>query len=116
MTEGQLKHRIKNAIVILNECKSFNVGSLTFNCSNNSELSVTGWSLKNDLTNLTENIAITELDEIKALFKKMTLTSPELSTFITERKIIYHLDYDSGKGAVGICTETNGQLKWNTEL
>ncbi|MFK5880023.1 MAG: hypothetical protein QM478_11095 [Flavobacteriaceae bacterium] len=116
MTESELTNRIKNALIILKDGNPFNVGELLFLCENIKIFSITGWSTKTDLNNLTQEFAINELEEIKSVFNKMTSVSTELNEFIKNRQIIYHLNYDSGKGGIEICTETNGQLKWNVEL
>ena len=77
---------------------------------------MTGWTLANDLKNKTRASAIKELNEIKDLFRHMISTSKDLSDFIDNRKIEYHLGYDYGMGAIGICTEVDGKLKWETDL
>ena len=116
MTESELKHRIKNAIVLLTAGHSFKVGDLTFGAKDNSHFSVTGWTLCNELQNLTKHRALTELDEVKVLFKKMLSVSPELIDFLKNREVEYCLGYDYGMGGLEICSETDEQIKWKTTL
>ncbi|PIQ31955.1 MAG: hypothetical protein COW63_07555 [Bacteroidetes bacterium CG18_big_fil_WC_8_21_14_2_50_41_14] len=116
MDEQELKHRIKNAIVLLTDGHPFRVGDLTFSCRDNNQFSVTGWTIKNDLKNISKTTALNELTETKELFNKMTIASQELADFIIGRQVEYHLGYDYGMGGVEICNEINGQLKWTTEL
>jgi succinate dehydrogenase/fumarate reductase flavoprotein subunit len=116
MNEEELRHRIKNAIVLLADGHTFKVGDLTFGCQNKNHFSVTGWTVKNDLKNITKETALTELSETKELFIKMISFSPELAEFLNGREIEYCLGFDYGMGGLEICTETNGQLKWTIAL
>lgn len=116
MDEQELKHRIKNALIILEDGNSFKVGELSFKNKDKNTFSVTGWTIKNDLKNITKVFALSELNEIKSLFKKMTQVSSELSEFINQRQIEFNLGYDYGMGGIGICSEIDGQIKWKTEI
>ena len=116
MNEEELHQRIKNAIILLEDGHPFMVGDLTFGCSNNSHFSVTGWTLCNDLKNLTEHKALIELNEMKTLFNKMTSVSSNLREFIKDRQVQFSLGYDYGKGGLEICNEMNGQIQWTIEL
>ena len=46
----------------------------------------------------------------------MISASSELADFISNRQIEYCLGYDYGMGGLEIGCETNGQIKWTTEL
>lgn len=116
MNEEELHHRIKNAIILLKEGHPFNVGDLTFGCRDNGHFFVTGWTLCNDLKNMTRQRALIELNETKSLFNKMTSVSPELTDFIKDRDIQYSLGYDYGMGGLEICNETGGQIKWTAAI
>lgn len=116
MNEEELHHRIKNAIALLKDGQSFKVGDLTFGSKDSKHFSVTGWTVCNDLKNLTKQKALTELNETKDLFNKMLAVSPELSDFIKYRQVEYSLGYDYGMGGLGICNEIGGQIKWTVEL
>jgi hypothetical protein len=116
MTEEELKHRIRNAITVLSGGHSFQVGELSFNAKDKQTFSVTGWTVKNDLKSVTKSVALNELNEIKSLFEKMIQVSSELSDFIEQRKIEFNLGYDYGMGGIGICTEIDGQITWETEI
>jgi len=115
MDKKELQERITNAIVLLTDGHTFKVGDLTFK-SQKDCFSVTGWTLKNDLKNITKKTALTELKETKDLFNKMCVAAPELSDFLVGKEIKYHLSFDCGKGGVGICNEMNDEIKWITDL
>ena len=116
MNEQELIQRIKSAIVLLSDGHTFKVGNLTFSCRDKKHFSVTGWTVKNDLKNITITTALTELNETKELFTKMTVASEELADFIQGRQVEYSLGYDYGMGGLEICSEINGEIKWKTEL
>jgi hypothetical protein len=116
MNEEELHHRIESAIILLEDGHPFKVGDLTFGCINENNFSVTGWTLCNDLKNLTKHKALIELNETKILFNQMKSVSPALTNFIKDRQIQYSLGFDYGMGAIEICSETNGNIKWTTEL
>ena len=116
MDNQELELRIKNAIILLTDGHPYKVGDLTFGSKDKNHFSVTGWTLTNDLKNITKENAVKELNEIKDLFKRMTSVSKQLSDFIENKRIEYHLGFDYGMGALGICTETNGEVKWEADL
>jgi hypothetical protein len=116
MNEEELKHRLKTAIILLTDGHSFKVGDLTFSSNYSNHLLITGWTLSNGLENVTKEKALTELNEIKELFKQMLAVSPELADFIKNREIEYCLGYEYGMGGLEICNETNGKIKWTTTL
>lgn len=100
MNAEELQHRIKNVIILLADGHSLKVGDLTFACTGKNHFSVTGWTLKNDLMNVTKQSALTELADIKTLFTNMTIASNELADFIQGRQIEFCLGYDYGMGAI----------------
>ena len=116
MNEEQIKHRINNALTLLKEGNSFNVGDLLFESFSINQFSVTGWSISNNLNNITKQSAIIELSEIKSLFEKMIIISPELSTFLKNKLIKYHLNFDTGKASINICSEIAGKINWEIKI
>lgn len=116
MNEEELKHRIRNVLEILQDHNSFKVGDLTFSAKDDSSFSVTGWTMNNELKNITKQSALNELNEIKSLLKRMVQVSTELSEYLKQRQIEYTLGYDYGMGGIGICSEIDGQIKWKTEI
>lgn len=116
MNEDELQHRIKSAIILLADDHPIKVGDLTFGSKDEKHFSVTGWTIKNDLANVTKQSALNELTEIKILFAKMTIASIELADFIKGKQIEYCLGYDYGMGAIEICKETDGNLIWEADL
>ncbi|MDO3695987.1 hypothetical protein QVZ41_14135 [Wenyingzhuangia sp. chi5] len=116
MTEEHVKHRINNALTLLKEGNRFTVGELLFESISINEFSVTGWSINNNLNNISKQSAISELNEIKSLFEKMIIISPELSAFLKNKLIKYHLNFDTGKASIKICSEISGKIKWKIEI
>ena len=89
MNEEELKHRIRNALVVIQNNNSFKVGELTFSAKDKSSFSVAGWTVKNELKNVTKRSALNELNEIMSFFNKMVQVSTELSDFLKQRQIEY---------------------------
>jgi hypothetical protein len=116
MDEIELQHRIKNALIIVAENNPFKVGDLIFSSKNEMHFNVSGSTMKNSIESLTHETVIKELDEIKTLFLKMVNLSTELQSFIKNRKLEYSLIFDYGMGSLGICTESDGKVKWHMEL
>ena len=116
MTEEELQHRIKSALTLLSDGHPFKVGDLTFGCKNKTHFSVSGWTNNNLLENVTQQSALTELNDIKFLFSKMVDASKELADFLKDRRVEYYRGYDYGMGSIGICSEKSGQLKWERKL
>ncbi len=116
MDEEELRHRVKNAIILLTVGHPFRVGELTFSSKDKTHFFVTGWTRCNDLQSLTKQRALTELYETKDIFIKMLNISSELVEFIKGKQVNYCLGYDYGMGGVEICRETDGQLQWATTL
>ena len=89
MTEEDVKHRIRNAIILLKEGHSFKVGELSFYAKNKNVFTVIGYTIKIALINITKKEALDELKDIKSIFNKMTQLSPELFDFLKGRQIEY---------------------------
>lgn len=116
MNEIELKHRIKNALIILAEKHPFKVGDLTFHSRDQNHISITGWTTRNSIESLTLETATQELEEIKKLFLKMVKVSNELLNFIKNREVEYCLSFDYGMGSLRICIESKGKIKWLIQL
>ena len=111
------KDRIRTAVDFLKDGQSFKLGDLTLGITDNGDVYVTGWTQYINIENLTRDIALYELKEIKELFERMTHHSPELKRFTVDRVVKYNLAYDdSGKVGIGICEEVNGKLTWIMDL
>ena len=108
--------RIKTAVEFLKDGQSFNVGELRFGIGNSNCIYVTGWTQYLHLENLTKQLALKELNNIKTLFNRMVSTSTELRDFAQGKSIEYNLAFNYGQGAIGICTEKDGVLKWEHDL
>lgn len=112
----EILNRIKTAIEFLKEGFPFRVEELYFGMSEGNLLNVTGASQFIDLKNVTKIGALKELDEIKSIFEKMVLASPELRLFLANKKVKFNLDFDYGMGDTRICSELDGIIFWETDL
>lgn len=108
--------RIKTAVEFLMDGQSFKVGDLRLGMNGKYDMYVTGWSQYLNLENLTKHQALKELEEIKNLFKQMLDVSQELRNFVHDKRMKYNLAFNYGMGAIGICSEKNGAVEWETEL
>lgn len=108
--------RIDTAIKFLKEGKSFCVRDLRLSINGTHNIYVTGWSRYLNLENLTKYRALKELEEIKNVFNQMLNASENLRNFICDKEIKYSLGFNYGMGGIGICSERNGVIKWETEL
>lgn len=113
---GDMENRIKMAVEFLKDGQSFKVGDLRLGVENPGSVYVTGWSTYNNLENLTKQIALKELQEIKGLFQKMVNASPELKEFIQYKSVEFNLAFDYGQGAIGVCSEKDEKIVWETDL
>lgn len=111
-----MEDRIKTAVEFLKDGQSFKVGDLRLGVEKPGNVYVTGWTTYNNLENLTKQIALKELQEIKHLFQKMVDISPELKEFIEDKSIEFNLAFDYGQGAIGVCSEKEGKIIWEADL
>ena len=116
MTEEEIQIRLENAIKLLTDLHTYTVGDITLNAKDKYHLMVIGWTNSIALENISKKKSLEELSEIKLLFDKIVKCSNEFATFIKNRQIEYRLGYDYGMGGIELCSETNGQLVWLTEL
>jgi hypothetical protein len=108
--------RIKAAVEFLKDGQSLRVFDLRLGIEGNT-ITVTGWSQYSYIENLTKHQALTELNDIKTLFKFMSDSSLELRSFILDKKVEYNLYFDDyGKGSIIICSEMDGAIKWEMEI
>ena len=111
--ESELHTRIKSALAFLQDGGSFSVGDLRLIAVDAKTICVSGWSRWLNYENITKDVALEELYDIKVTFGKMLLISHELSDFARDKTINYELSYsDSGKCSIGICSEIDGVLSW----
>lgn len=111
-----MQNKNKAALEFFKNGESYRIDDLRLGFDNNGAFQVIGWSQYFNLKNLTKEIALLELKEIKDLFFKMTESSKELRMFLTNRQIIYTLCFDDyGKASINICSEIDDVLKWEID-
>ena len=106
----------ETALEFLKDGLSFSVGDLRLGIEGKNTLFVTGWSQYLDFENLTRSKAIQEIEEIKNVFMKMVESSIELKEFIQKRSVKYNLAFNYGMGSIGVCSEQNGVIEWESEI
>lgn len=112
-----MENRIKTALEFLKNGQSFRVGELRLGAENPKTIEVAGWSKYTNFTNLTKHQCLRELEEIKALFYKMSTTFVELKDFIKDKSIEFNLYFDDyGKGSIWICSEKDKTLIWKSNI
>ena len=108
--------RIKMAIEFLKNGQSFKIGDLRLGVNDEASLYVSGWSQYANIENLTKHQALKELNEIKFIFMGMVDTSHELKAFIQGKSVKFNLALNYGMGAIGVCSEKDGEIIWETDL
>ena len=111
-----MKEQIKRALNFLKVGKSFKIGVLKLGVEEPNSIYITGWSNYNNVENLTKQVALNELEEIKILFKNILEESQELRDFLKDKSIEYNLAFNYGQGSIGICSQKKGKIKWEINL
>lgn len=101
-----MEDRIKTAVEFLKDGQSIKVGDLRLGMENPTKMYVTGWSNYCNPENLSKQIALRELQEIKDLFQNMVDSSSALNKFTKGKSIEFILALDYGHGSIGVCSET----------
>lgn len=105
------------SIDFLRDGKSFKIDGLLLRLNEFADVEVCGWSNFTIIENITKEIALRELTEIKSAFLEILKGSPELQILIHDKATIYKLFFDDyGKGSVGMCYEKDGVLTWGLSL
>ena len=109
--------RIKTALKFLRDGQSFTVGDLRIGAESPGVVKVIGWSRYNNFVNLTKQHSLKELKEVKTTFYKMVDVSLDLKDFVKDKLIEFNLYFDDyGKGSISICSEKEGEIKWEVDL
>jgi hypothetical protein len=105
--------RIKAVLEYLKDNQGFNVDDLFVSCKDN-KVFVAGETNYVYLENLNKRIAVGELESIKFEFKECVELVPEFKNFLLNKEIEYILT--SVMSEIIICTELNGEIKWQYKL
>ena len=110
----ELSENLRNKIWRLPDGIPVNIGNMTIRLVDNKML-VTGWTSSLFFQNVTRTKAYEELIALKSDFSQLRAKYNELAQIPDWNNLDteYHIAYDDGgKGAVGICSEINGELHW----
>lgn len=124
MRDEETLSRIKNAIILLNDGKSYNIGDLGFSVKRKKmfdfkkkdTIQILGYTKCLSLDFMTAEYALYELKEIKRALNDLENISEEFRIFIKNYDIEYVLSYNYGMGAIGICSQKNDVIEWLYEL
>lgn len=108
--------RIQLAIDCLKEGQTFIVEGLKFELEEKNFI-VIGWSEYLNLSSLTKETSLEELNRVKTLFSDMVDSSLAFEKFMIDKTIEYRLYYDdAGKASIPICSEKHNVISWNVNL
>jgi tRNA(Arg) A34 adenosine deaminase TadA len=108
--------RLKVAASLAKEGRSLAVGDVLVGSEDTETLTVTGWTNATSLETITTHSALTELHEIKSIYRNMLEACPDLLELAGKKTVKLRLGFDYGMGAVWICSELNNIVAWETEL
>jgi len=112
-----MENKIDIAVEFMKKNQTAKVGDLRLGANSLNEIEVAGWSNYSNLKNITKQIALKELQEIKDLFSEMVETSNKLKFFLIGKSIKHILYYDdAGKASITICTEEDGKIEWKVPV
>jgi hypothetical protein len=110
-SEEDLKHRIKNALILLRDGHPLNVGSLLLGADDKNRFNVSGFAEFESAQK-----ALIDLEGVKTLFARFIDISDELRDFTKDRDMYYYLLYHYGMGSSLICGEEDGKLIWGADF
>lgn len=116
MTTDNTVKALENAVHSLTGGHLYNVGGLTFRTLDNSNIQVTGSTVKHDLTLITRSSCILEMGDVKKEFMRMLDLSTAFKDYIEDKAIQFCLIYDYGMGGVFLCEEVNGHITWSPDV
>ena len=106
---------IRERIRLIGEGLPFTFNDLTIRVDNSGKLLVIGWSKITSFENLSKNIVLKELEDLKIKYFKLADSFEELNDIISinSLKIEYHISFDdAGKCGIELCSEIDGNLYW----
>ncbi|KIC92607.1 hypothetical protein [Flavihumibacter solisilvae] len=107
-----MNNELNLALDILKETGSARVGDFRLELDGSDSLLVIGWSQYLTFSNLTKQICINELAEVKDGYNRMLTLSREFEEFTRSKSIEFKLYYDDGgRVSIEICSEKNGVIK-----
>jgi hypothetical protein len=104
--------RINNALILLKDGASYQVGSLHLRMKDEKTLLVFGETNYSDLSFLTKKKALDGLNELKFIFGSILENSKDFSAFVKNKEIEYILMESLEKGGDAICSEQNNVITW----
>lgn len=92
----------------------FKTGNMNIRTTDTGTLLVTWWIDTIYFENITKEHSIDELQKLKKMFLELQEESNALNAIVEANilKIEYHVSYDTGKGAIGICSEIDNVVHW----
>jgi hypothetical protein len=109
------KEEVREKIWRIADGIPFKLGNMTIRTTDTGKLLITGWTNTVHFENISKQIILQELDEVKSSFTSLSRSFQELNDIIkgNELSIEYHIAYDdAGKTGIGLCSEIDGILNW----
>lgn len=107
---------IRDGISFLKKGETLVIGDITISQYGKDFLNVIGWSSYSDLKNLTKEIVLKELDEVKSIYSMVCEAFSLFDSYQKEKSVKFELAFDSGKGGVGICSQSGEKIKWYIDI
>lgn len=108
--------RLEVAAASVRDGRSMTVGEVLLGSEDADTLSITGWTRSASIERLSRQTALSELNEVKSIYKEKLKTCPDLPQMAGKKSVRFCLGFDYGMGAIRICSEIDGRLTWEAEL
>jgi len=92
------------------------IGGIVIEKSNNNTVTVKGSTNCFFVDNVTEKVALQELNEIKELYLKLINSSPDFKEYVTNKALVLELYLETGKSGFLVCSLINDKLVWANKL
>ena len=111
-----MRKRLELAAELVSEGKVMKVSQLKFASVGDDRLQVCGDTRCYDLNRMTKRRALVELQQVKDFFVDVLEICPDFMKRCGKSKVRYALAYDYRIGAIGICEESDGELRWLIDI
>ncbi len=106
---------IRQRIWLIPDGIPLKLDNMTVRSNDSGKLLVTGWTRTIHFDNISKEVILQELNNLKSAFSELSRTFSELSDIVQRNALTieYHMAYnDSGKVGIGLCSEIDGKLNW----
>ncbi|MGL2964769.1 hypothetical protein ACSVH2_13185 [Flavobacterium sp. RSB2_4_14] len=106
--------QIRKRIWLITDGVPLSIENVTIRIDRAGKLLVIGWTNTFYLENVTKVKSFLELENLKQYFMSLKSQFEEFDSLISLNNLTteYHITFNEGKNAIGICSEINGELNW----